>query len=129
MVPENLRFLPTHEWCRPAGEFVLIGVSEFAVGPLGSVIYIDLPEVGDDVLREVPFGEIEGTTDVKDLRSPFDGKIQEVNNRVVLNPEILLKDPYEQGWLIKLKPDTSPQFDNLLSSADYEELMRKRKGK
>jgi glycine cleavage system H protein len=111
------------------GPVIVMGVTDHAVGPLGNVIYIELPEVGDDVLHEVPFGEIEGARGVKDLVSPFDGVVESVNNAIVLKPDGLMKDCYEAGWLIRLKPDSSASFENLLSAADYEEQLRKRKGK
>jgi glycine cleavage system H protein len=128
MVPEHLRYAPTHEWCRMDGQIVVIGVTDYGLGPVGNIIYIELPETGDDVLHEVPFGEIEGTRSVKDLISPFDGVVQAVNGAVALKPEALMKEPYE-GWLIRLKPDSLASFENLLSAADYEEQLRKRRSK
>ena len=129
MVPEQLRYTPTHEWCRMDGQTVVIGVTDHGVGPVGNVIYVELPEAGDDVLHEVPFGEIEGTRGVKDLVSPFDGVVEAVNSAVVLKPEVLMKDPYEEGWLIRLKPDSPASFENLLSAADYEDQLRKRRSR
>lgn len=129
MVPEHLRYTPTHGWCRLDGQAVVIGITAQGIAALGNLIYVELPEVGDDVLREVPFGEIEGTRDVKDLTSAFDGIVEEVNGSVVLSPDILLKDPYEEGWLIRLRPGAPAALDSLLSAADYEEHVRKRRGK
>jgi glycine cleavage system H protein len=111
------------------GQIVVIGVTEHGVGPVGNVIYVELPEVGDDVLHEVPFGEIEGARGVKDLVSPFDGMVEAVNGAVVLKPDMLMKDPYETGWLIRLKPDSPAAFENLLSAADYGEQLRKRRSR
>jgi len=129
MVPEQLRYTPTHEWCRMDGQIIVVGVTEHGVGPVGNVIYVELPEAGDDVLREVPFGEIEGARGVKDLVCPFDGVIEAVNAAVVLKPDMLMKDPYETGWLIRLKPDSPVSFENLLSAADYGERLRKRRSR
>jgi len=128
MVPEELRYTPTHEWCRMDGQIVVIGVTDHGVAPVGNVIYVELPEAGDDVLHEVPFGEIEGTRNVKDLVSPFDGVVEAVNSAVVLKPEVLMKEPYE-SWLIRLKPDSPASFENLLSATDYEDQLRKRRSK
>jgi glycine cleavage system H protein len=128
MVPEELRYTPTHEWCRMDGQIVVIGVTDHGVAPAGNVIYVELPEAGDDVLHEVPFGEIEGTRNVKDLVSPFDGVVEAVNSAVVLKPEVLMKEPYE-SWLIRLKPDSPASFENLLSATDYEDQLRKRRSK
>jgi glycine cleavage system H protein len=127
MVPEQLRYAPTHEWCKVEGEDIIVGVTEYGMSPLGNLIYIELPEVGDDVLVEVPFGQIEGTQGVKDLVSPTDGRVLEVNTKLVLNPELMTKGPYEGGWLIRLKPDAPTALDNLLSAADYEDTVRKRR--
>jgi glycine cleavage system H protein len=110
------------------GQTVVIGVTDHGVAPVGNVIYVELPEAGDDVLHEVPFGEIEGTRNVKDLVSPFDGVVEAVNSAVVLKPEVLMKEPYE-SWLIRLKPDSPASFENLLSAADYEDHLRKRRSK
>jgi len=128
MVPEELRYTPTHEWCRMDGQIVVIGVTDHGVAPVGNVIYVELPEAGDDVLHEVPFGEIEGTRNVKDLVSPFDGVVEAVNSAVVLKPEVLMKEPYE-SWLIRLKPDSPASFENLLSATEYEDQLRKRRSK
>jgi glycine cleavage system H protein len=129
MVPEQLRYTPTHEWCRMDGQIVVIGVTDHGVGPVGNVIYVELPEVGDDVLHEVPFGEIEGARGLKDLVSPFDGVVEAVNSAVVLKPDVLMKDPYEEGWLIRLKPDSPAAFENLLSASDYADHLRKRRNR
>ncbi len=129
MIPEQLRCTATHEWCRLEGQSVVIGVTENALATIGNLIYVELPAVGDDVLKEVPFGEIEGTSEVKDLNSPFDGVVEAVNSKVVLNPDALVKDPYGEGWLIRLKPDSVASLENLLSASDYEDHQRKRKGK
>jgi len=110
------------------GQIVVIGVTDHGVAPVGNVIYVELPEAGDDVLHEVPFGEIEGTRNVKDLVSPFDGVVEAVNSAVVLKPEVLMKEPYE-SWLIRLKPDSPASFENLLSATDYEDQLRKRRSK
>ena len=129
MVPEQLRYTPTHEWCRMDGQIVVIGVTDHGLMSVGNIIYVELPEAGDDVLHEVPFGEIEGARDLKDLVCPFDGVVEAVNNAVVLKPDTLMKDPYEEGWLIRLKPDSPVSFENLLSAADYEEQLRKRRSR
>lgn len=129
MAPEGVRYLPTHEWCRVEGDLLVIGVTERAVTSLGDIIYVDLPDLNDDVLIEVPFGEIEGTRSHKNLNSPADGRVVEVNDRLTGNPDILLDDPYGEGWLIKLKPDSKPALENLLSSLDYNEVARKKGGR
>ncbi len=129
MVPEHLKYGTTHEWCLVEGQAVTVGVTEQAITPLGQLIYVELPEVGDDVLVEIPFGEIQGVEAVKDLMSPVDGVVEEVNTRVAHRPELLKKDPYGEGWLIRLKSESPAALDELLSAADYEQFVRSRKGK
>ena len=129
MVPEHLRYTPTHEWCHMDGPVVVIGVTGHGVAPVGHIIYMELPQAGDDVLHEVPFGEIDGTRGVKELISPFDGVVEAVNSAVELKPEVLTKEPFEGNWLIRLRPDSPASLENLLSAADYEEQLRKRRNR
>jgi len=124
MLPGDLKYLATHEWCRVEGEVVTVGVTQYALAPLGELVYVELPEAGDDVLTEIPFGEIEGLKGVKDLFSPVDGVVEEVNARVALRPEILKTDPYGAGWLVRLKRESPSSPDALLSAADYEKFVR-----
>ncbi len=127
MVPEHMRYLATHEWCVIEGDVVTVGVTQYAIAPLGELVYLELPEVGDDVLVEIPFGEIEGLAGVRDLLSPVDGVVAEVNGRVAHTPELLKKDPYGAGWLIRLRSDSPPVLDRLLYAADYEKFARSEK--
>ena len=126
MVPVETRYSPTHEWCAVEGDIATVGVTKHALRSLGDLITIELPDVGDDVLDDVPFGEIEGMRDVKDLQSPVEGAVAEVNHRVVNNPDILEKDPIEQGWLVRIKVDPAALPAGLLSEADYATLVRSR---
>jgi len=125
MVPEHLNFLPTHEWCAIEKKGVRIGVTEYALTSLGTIIYICLPETGADILVEIPFGEIEGTDATKNLMSPFDGEIVEINSLVVHDPELLICDPYGEGWLVRLKIKGDATSDRLLSAAAYEQATRR----
>lgn len=127
MVPEHLKYLSSHEWCKIENTHVTIGVTEHGLKNLGNLIYIELPEVGDDVLVEIPFGEIEGVRLIKDLVSPVDGTVEQVNTAAAHNPQEVLKDPYEAGWLIRVKVVSPISSDDLLSAAEYEQLLRKRK--
>ena len=127
MVPADAKYSASHEWCKRQGQSLIIGITAHGLAALGDIIYVDLPEKGDDVLREVPFGEIEGTRDTRDVSAPADGVIEEINPRIAQSPELLAKDPYDDGWLIRLKPDTEVNLDNLMSANDYEDLIKKRK--
>jgi glycine cleavage system H protein len=123
----EIRYTGTHEWCKIEEGSILIGVTPNALAAIGDVVYLDLPAVGEDVLKEIPFGEIEGTRGTKDLSSPLDGLVVDVNLQLAQNPDLLLKKPQEDGWLIRLKPDGPASLDNLLSSAAYEAMTKKKK--
>ena len=124
--PDNLKYLPTHEWCRIEGDVATIGVTPNAVRELGDLIYADLPGKGEDVLQEIPFGEIEGTESIRELRSPADGLVEAVNPAVLSDPGVIARDPFEKGWLIRLKLDSPARMKPLLSAAEYEQIMRKK---
>jgi len=127
MVPENLRYMLTHEWCLVKGDVATIGVTEYALDSLGAVISVELPEPGEDVLHEVPFGEMEGIEGEKELISPFDGRVEEVNVRVVYDPDLLENDPYGEGWIMRLKLIKQQTPDQLLSAAEYEQAVKRRR--
>lgn len=127
MVPEGYKYASTHEWCRVEKEIATIGVTEYAIKDLGDISYVELPDEGDDVLTQIPFGELEGRQAVKDLLSPFDGIVVEINARVAHNPDILKSDPYDKGWLIRLRLERPVGDTDLLSASDYERIIRQRK--
>ncbi len=125
MLPTDARYTPTHEWCRAKDGLVVIGLTPHGLAPLGDIVFIELPEVGDDVLREVPFGEIEGSRDVRDISSPVDGVVVAVNPKLSQTPELAAKDSFGEGWLIRIRPDGAQNLDNALSAADYDALLKK----
>jgi glycine cleavage system H protein len=110
----TLRFTPTHEWVHLEDKVATVGISSFAVEQLTDLIMIDLPAVGSRVARGKSFGEIESVKAVSDLYAPVGGEIVAVNDEVIKNVQLLADDPYEKGWLIKIKLD---------DPADYAELM------
>lgn len=127
MASENLRYTQTHEWCTEQKGIITIGVTEHGLSALGQIIYIDLPENGADVLHEVPFGTLEGMDDKKDLMSPFDGVIVEINESAVYDPGQITEAPDEKGWLIRLKPLKPAPMKDLLSADEYGQMLRKRR--
>jgi glycine cleavage system H protein len=129
MVPEDLKYSKENAWCRQEGENLIVGITENGVKSLGDIVYVDLPDLEDDVLKEIPFGEIEGTLGVADLKCPVDGKVVEINSALATEPELLRKDTYRSGWLMKLKPDVPASVENLLSAADYEALVNRKGGR
>lgn len=125
MLPTDVRYLPTHEWCRQEEGAVKIGLTPQGVASLGDIVFVELPEVGDDVLHEVPFGEIEGTLNVRDVSSPIDGMVVTVNPKLSQTPELLSKDPFGEGWLLRVRPEGAPKLENTLTAADYDTLLKK----
>lgn len=127
MVPEDFRYTATHEWCTLEDDVATIGLTEHALTDVGKLVCVELPEVGADILVEVPFGEIEGVKATRDLMPPFDGAVAEVNTRVLHDPDLLETDPYKEGWLIRLKIERAASLDHLLSAAAYQQLVGRRR--
>jgi glycine cleavage system H protein len=123
--PENLLYSKTHEWLAlqtgPAGEKIgVVGISKFALEALTDLVFIELPQVGREVKAGESFGEVESVKAVSDLNSPVDGRVVEVNASLVDNLEKLAADPYDAGWLIKVKITDESALKNLLDFAAYQ---------
>jgi len=123
MDPAQLRYSPTHEWVHIEGSTATVGISRFAVDQLTDLIMIELPAVGTRLVPGKSFGEIESVKAVSDLYAPIGGEVTEVNTAVVENVQLLTDDPYDQGWLIKLKVDDAAEISKLLDFAAYEKKL------
>jgi len=123
MVPEECMYTKEHEWVCREGEVAVIGISEYASTELGDIVYIELPEPGTNVKQMDPIGTIEAVKTVAELFSPLSGEIVEVNEDIVENPEIVNKDPYEEGWFIKVKISDPGELDVLFSYDEYSEYI------
>lgn len=123
--PEELKYSKEHEWLRLEGEVAVIGITSFAQDELGDIVYVEQPKVGDEVRQNNQFGVVESVKTVSDLYSPISGEVVEVNEEVSSSPEEINKDPYGTGWIIKVKPSDSSEMDNLLSAAEYKEMIAK----
>lgn len=119
MDPKTLKYSPTHEWVDLKGDVATVGVSRFAVDQLTDLIVIDLPKVGATVAAGKSFGEIESVKAVSDLYAPVSGQVVEVNAAVAADVQLLAADPYEKGWLIKLKVGPDPDLSGLLDHDAY----------
>ena len=129
MRPDDRRYSESHEWAKLDGETVLIGITDFAVEELsngneGDLVYCDLPEVGRALEQGETFGEIESVKAVADLNSPVGGEVVEINSEIEEHLEVLSQDPWNKGWLIRVKP-TSKALDHLLEAPAYEALLEK----
>ena len=123
MDPAQLRYSPTHEWVHIEGSTATIGISRFAVDQLTDLIMIELPAVGTRLVPGKSFGEIESVKAVSDLYAPMGGEVTEVNTAVVENVQLLTDDPYDQGWLIKLKISDAAESTELMDFAAYEKKL------
>ena len=123
MYPEDLKYSKEHEWVRINGSIAEVGVTLFAQESLGDVVYVDLPEVGSEVEQFAKFGEIESVKAVSDLFCPVEGKIVEINLKLVENPEVVNVEPYGAGWLIKVQLSDSSKLDELMDAATYESTL------
>ncbi|HSH68073.1 MAG TPA: glycine cleavage system protein GcvH [Bacteroidia bacterium] len=121
--PDNLKYTKDHEWIRVEGNTAVIGITEFAQGELGDIVYIDISTEGEDLAHEEIFGTVEAVKTVSDLFMPVSGKVSAVNKDLDSNPESVNKDPYGKGWMIKVEMKNPAETDSLLSAADYKALI------
>lgn len=122
-IPENLRYSKDHEWVMVDGETATIGITDYAQHSLGDVVYIDMPRVGDKFGTHEAFGSVESVKAVSEIFTPVAGEVVEVNDGVNDTPEAVNNDPYEAGWMIKLKLENPGEADALMSSVEYEEYV------
>jgi glycine cleavage system H protein len=120
MDPKALQYAPTHEWVSLDGEVATIGISQFAVDQLTDLIMIDLPAVGTKLVAGKSFGEVESVKAVSDLYAPVGGEVIEVNEAVSKNVQLLAEDPYEKGWLVKVRVANPSEVAKLLDHGAYE---------
>ena len=121
-IPENLKYSKDHEWIAIEGDTVTIGITDYAQGELGDVVFVELPGEGDSFEVQDAFGTIEAVKAVSDLYCPISGEVKEINEALEDAPETVNKDPYGEGWMIKLKISDSSQLDDLLDAAAYKDL-------
>jgi glycine cleavage system H protein len=123
MFPKDVRYTQTHEWVRMEDGVATIGITKYAADQLSDLTYVELPDVGEDIVAEGLLGTIESVKAAADLICPVDGKVLEVNQAVLDNPEAVSADPYDDGWLVKLKPSDASQVDELMTSEAYQEFI------
>ena len=121
IIPEDLHYTEEHEYVKPCGEpgEVLIGITDYAQGELGDIVYVDLPEVGTNVAKMDVFGSIEAVKAVSELFCPVTGEVVEVNAALDRNPAMVNEDPYGDGWMIKMSIPNPDELHRLLTAADY----------
>lgn len=118
--PDDLKYLDTHEYIRLDGEIATIGITSFAIDQLGDIVFLELPELGEAVEFDEPFGTIESVKAVEELKSPVSGTVIERNEALIESPENIPDDPYGEGWFIKVRIDNPDiEIDDVLSADEY----------
>lgn len=123
MVPKELKYTKDHEWLRLEGDVATIGITHFAQGELGDIVFVEVETVGEHLEKDAVFGTIEAVKTVSDLFLPMSGEVLEINTAIEDNPELINESPYEDGWIIKLKISNKEELNTLLSAEEYENLI------
>lgn len=122
-IPEHLKYSKDHEWLRLEGETAYVGITDFAQGELGDIVFVEIETEGEDLNREDVFGSVEAVKTVSDLFMPVSGTIVEVNANLANNPEVVNTDPYGEGWMVKIKLSDPSEVAGLLDAAAYKDLI------
>jgi len=122
-IPEELKYTEEHEWIRIDGNIATIGITDFAQGELGDIVYIEIDSLGKELDINQIFGTVEAVKTVSDLFMPIKGKVLEVNPNIESTPEIVNEDPYDKGWIIKIEISENRDIENLLSADDYRKMI------
>ncbi len=124
-LPENVKYTKDHEWIRIEGSIGVIGITDYAQGELGDIVFVEVPPIGRKVESGQVFGTVEAVKAVSDLYSPITGEIMDVNKEIQDSPELVNKEPYERGWMIKVKIENEAELAALLDLAAYKNLIAK----
>jgi glycine cleavage system H protein len=122
-IPAELKYTKDHEWVRMDGDIAIVGITAFAQGELGDIVYVEIETVGESLDREEVFGSIEAVKTVSDLFMPLSGEILELNEALESNPELVNSDPYGEGWMVKIKVSNRSELEELLGAEDYTGLV------
>ncbi|MDD2381723.1 MAG: glycine cleavage system protein GcvH [Mariniphaga sp.] len=121
-IPADLKYTEDHEWIRVEGDIALVGITDFAQGELGDVVFVEIETEGEELEKGDTFGTVEAVKTVSDMFMPVGGEVVEVNETLADEPELINKDPYEKGWMIKIKMADASQLDELLSAEEYKKM-------
>lgn len=123
MRPDDRKYLKSHEWVKVEGEYAYIGLTDYAVSHLSDLVFLDLPDVGTDLMMNEPFAEIESVKAVSDLFCPVTGEVVEQNEELLGDLNILNSDPWEKGWMVKVQMQIPSELEQLLDAAAYEKSL------
>lgn len=119
-IPSDLKYTKDHEWIKVEGSQAKIGITEYAQGELGDIVFVDISSDISEIIKGEPFGTIEAVKTVSDLFAPCNGKVLEINSKLTDKPELINNDPYGEGWIIKIEITSSNDLDDLLDSIAYQ---------
>ncbi|TXC91169.1 glycine cleavage system protein GcvH [Metabacillus litoralis] len=122
--PKELRYSEEHEWVKVEGEKVRIGITDFAQSELGDIVFVELPEVGDEIKADEPFGSVESVKTVSELYAPISGKVIEINEDLDDSPEFVNESPYEKAWMVVIEPSNAADVENLMTAEQYAEMTK-----
>jgi len=122
-IPENLKYTKDHEWVAIDGDVATVGITDFAQGELGDIVFVEIETEGETLDKEEVFGTIEAVKTVSDLYMPLAGEVVEFNTELEDTPELVNQEPYEGGWMIKIKISDPSEVDTLLSAEEYKALI------
>jgi glycine cleavage system H protein len=122
-LPESLKYTKDHEWVRIEGNIATVGITEFAQGELGDIVFVEIDSEDEDLEKEEVFGTIEAVKTVSDLYMPLSGMIIEINDNLESQPELVNKEPYDGGWMIKIEIKHKAEIETLLTAKQYQELI------
>ncbi|MFZ3591374.1 glycine cleavage system protein GcvH [Bacillus sp. DJP31] len=121
--PKELRYSEEHEWVKVEGNRVTIGITDFAQSELGDIVFVELPEVGDEISFNEPFGSVESVKTVSELYAPVSGKVVEINENLDDSPEFVNESPYEKAWMIVVELTNVSEVEKLMTAEQYEEMI------
>ena len=122
-IPADLKYTQDHEWVRVEGDFAVVGITDFAQGELGDVVFVEIETEGETLEKGETFGTVEAVKTVSDLFMPFSGEVAEFNQALADEPELVNKDPYGKGWMIKIKMTDAVEAGGLMSAEDYKKMI------
>ena len=122
-IPAELKYTKDHEWVRIEGDIATVGITDFAQGELGDIVYVEVDALDEEVDREAVFGTVEAVKTVSDLFAPLSGEVIEFNEALEDTPEVVNSDPYGEGWMIRIKLSDTAEVEELLSDSDYKALI------
>ena len=124
VIPEDVRYSKDHEWVKARGDNFVVGISDYAQDQLGDIVFVEVPEVGDQFEKESEFGTVESVKAVSEIYMPIGGEVVAVNQALEDSPELLNKDPYDKGWIVEIKPTDPAEMDDLMDKNAYLEMLK-----